>query len=375
MVKVSRVSLAISAALIASTIAAGGTVSAKGNGAEVSMLSATQQYKLVNVELDGKLLTFDQSAIIKDGSTLVPLRGVFEALKAEVAWNKTTRTVTAIKGETVVKLTVGESVAYVNGKAVTLASKAEIINNATLVPLRFVSEALGAKVSWQASTETVVITSASSSGGGSAGQVVNGIKVQYGQHTYGSQNQTEYDKVMKVVKEYADKYSTTEFDDGSRFSKQFELYITSGDRYTDYPQGTMYYMGLKVAEGRLGGLVEAGVSKAEIEKLHKTGIIAGNLMVSTGATDPGDGSPSSLYDLLYRGVADCDPDAFAYSAVYDALGYETMIVGGQGHADMFVKVGDSWYRPMGGTFTKSSISGALNSGGTVISAPTYGSSY
>ncbi|WP_165867584.1 stalk domain-containing protein [Paenibacillus pinisoli] len=73
------------------------------------------------------LLTLSyQSAIIKNGSIFVPLRGVFEALKADVKWDQATQTVTATKGNTTVVLTIGKTTATVNGKTVTLAAKAEI---------------------------------------------------------------------------------------------------------------------------------------------------------------------------------------------------------------------------------------------------------
>lgn len=121
--------------------------------------STTSGYKQVNVVIDGKLQTFSQPAIVKKGSTLVPLRGVFEALKADVSWNAKTGTVTATKGSIKIVLTVGKSVAYVNGKAVTLTAKAEIINGSTMVPLRFVSESLKANVSWDSNTFTATITS------------------------------------------------------------------------------------------------------------------------------------------------------------------------------------------------------------------------
>lgn len=296
--------------------------------------------------------------------------GYLKLLKAEVQWNQATQTVTATKGSTVIKLVIGKSTATINGKIVTLAAKAEVINGSTMVPLRFVAEALGAKVSWDAGSNTAVIKSVTTEVGG--GQVVSGIKVQYGKHDYGNKNQTEYDKSMKIVKDAVAKYSSTEFDGGGKFAKQFEMYL-NGEKYTDYASGSMNYMGLKIAEAKLGALVNAGVNKADVEKLHKAGLIAGDLI--RGVNDPGDGSPSSLYDLLVRGVTDCDPDAHAFSAVYDSLGYETMVIGGAGHADMFVKVGDSWYTPMGGTFVKGNFSGGLNSGSSVIAAPTYGSSF
>lgn len=110
------------------------------------------------VILDGKQLSFDVPPTIENGRTLVPLRAIFEALGAEVQWDGATQTVTATKGGTTIKLTVGGQ-AYKNGQPVTLDVPAKIINGRTLVPLRFVSEALGASVKWDGSTQTITITS------------------------------------------------------------------------------------------------------------------------------------------------------------------------------------------------------------------------
>jgi len=111
------------------------------------------------VILDGRTLTFDVPPIIENDRTLVPLRAIFEALGANVQWDGQTQTVTAVKGSTEAKLTIGSHIAYKKGQPVTLDVPAKIINDRTMVPLRFVSEALGAAVDWNGETQTVTITS------------------------------------------------------------------------------------------------------------------------------------------------------------------------------------------------------------------------
>jgi len=113
----------------------------------------------VSVVLDGDKLSFDVPPVIHDGRTLVPLRGIFEALGAEVQWDGATRTVTAVRDGTTVVLTIGAKTAHKNGAPVTLDVPAKIVSGRTLVPLRFVSESLGAGVRWVQETRTVVITS------------------------------------------------------------------------------------------------------------------------------------------------------------------------------------------------------------------------
>ncbi len=113
----------------------------------------------VNVVIDGKKQVYDQQPIIQNDRTLVPLRGIFETLGAEIEWDPVNRKVTATKGTTEVVVTIGSRQATVNKSIVQLDVAAQIINDRTLVPLRFVSEALGAEVGWDAATRTALITS------------------------------------------------------------------------------------------------------------------------------------------------------------------------------------------------------------------------
>ncbi len=112
------------------------------------------------VVLDGRALNFDVPPVVQDGRTLVPMRAVFEALGAQVGWDEATRTVTAAKGGTEIKLTLG-GMAFKNGSPVGLDVPARLVNGRTMVPLRFVSEALGCQVAWDGATRTVAITSGS----------------------------------------------------------------------------------------------------------------------------------------------------------------------------------------------------------------------
>jgi uncharacterized protein YkwD len=110
--------------------------------------------------VDNQLITFDVDPQIIQGRTLVPLRQIFEYFGADVTWDGETRTVTASTTTKKVQLGIGESTAYVNDKPVILDVPAIIISSRTMVPLRFISESLGAKVEWNGDTRTVLITTA-----------------------------------------------------------------------------------------------------------------------------------------------------------------------------------------------------------------------
>jgi len=110
----------------------------------------------VTVVIDGEILPAD--AYIVNSRTMVPLRAIFEALGADIAWNAETWTVTATKGPKVIILTVGDMGAFVDGEPVQLAVPPVLINSRTFVPLRFVSTALGAGVDWDGTNLRAIIT-------------------------------------------------------------------------------------------------------------------------------------------------------------------------------------------------------------------------
>ena len=112
----------------------------------------------VRVVLDGVELEFDAQPRIVNDRTLVPLRGIFEAMGATVLWNGDTETVTALRLDAVVKLVVGAGEARVNKEVKPLDVPARLIENRTFVPLRFISESMGAKVDWDDATKTVTVT-------------------------------------------------------------------------------------------------------------------------------------------------------------------------------------------------------------------------
>jgi hypothetical protein len=90
----------------------------------------------------------------------VPLRGVFEEMGAFVEWNAGTQTVTASRANSQVKLSIGSNTAWVDGMSVMMDAPARLVSGRTMVPLRFLSESLGATVQWVAPTRTVEITTA-----------------------------------------------------------------------------------------------------------------------------------------------------------------------------------------------------------------------
>lgn len=112
----------------------------------------------LQVYIDGKKM--QSEAKILQSRTMVPFRDVFEGLGAEkILWDKDTKTVTGIKGDTAVTLSIGNPVAFVNGQPETLEVEPTIVGSSTLVPLSFISQKMGYKVAWQGKSKMVQIMS------------------------------------------------------------------------------------------------------------------------------------------------------------------------------------------------------------------------
>lgn len=112
---------------------------------------------IIKVTVNGTPVISDQSPVIINGRTLVPLRGIFEALDIDPVWDGKTSTVTAGDKNVSLKLVIGSKSALVNNQVVQLDEPAIIIQGRTLVPARFIAETFGATVTWDAKTSTVVI--------------------------------------------------------------------------------------------------------------------------------------------------------------------------------------------------------------------------
>ncbi|MBE0467217.1 MAG: copper amine oxidase, partial [Candidatus Desulforudis sp.] len=138
----------------------GAVVNRPSSGAERRLANAFLVRYGVPVYLNETLLFFDVPALLDErgGRTMVPLRGIFEAVGAEVVWDQQTKRVTATRDGRTVSLVVGDKTAYVNGTAYQMDVPAGIYRDRTLVPLRFVGESLGAAVHWEAEPPTVYLS-------------------------------------------------------------------------------------------------------------------------------------------------------------------------------------------------------------------------
>ena len=106
----------------------------------------------------GNAVINDVAPVIVNGRTMLPIRFIAEALGATVDWNDAEKKVTIKSDDKEIVIYIGSDTAYINGVAEKLDVKAFIKDNRTYLPLRFISENLGADVQWIAEEKKVVIT-------------------------------------------------------------------------------------------------------------------------------------------------------------------------------------------------------------------------
>ncbi len=129
-------------------------------GALAAHDETTQQMGEILVYLEGEKLDLVQAPFIKEGRAMVPLRGIMEALEAEVQWSRANgvHTIVITRGIKTVQLTVDSQAAKIDGEAFRLDAAPEIVSDITFVPLRFVTEAFGAETRWDGQLRRIDIS-------------------------------------------------------------------------------------------------------------------------------------------------------------------------------------------------------------------------
>lgn len=121
--------------------------------------ATTPSTPVTAIYLDDRKLQLEAQPMLTNGTVLVPMRELFEEQGAKISWNSDTQTVKASKGDMVLTYHIGDRIAYKNGQSLSLNVPGQISAGYTMMPLRFVSEALGSSVKWDANTRSVRISS------------------------------------------------------------------------------------------------------------------------------------------------------------------------------------------------------------------------
>ncbi|MEM3385722.1 MAG: copper amine oxidase N-terminal domain-containing protein [Nitrososphaeria archaeon] len=109
-------------------------------------------------KIDGNLVYLETPAFIENGYTYVPIRFIGECFGANVSFKPELRAVIITYGSHQITLIVGSINAILDEKTYKLQAPPKIVEGRTFVPIRFISEAFGAKVEWEEKTKTITIT-------------------------------------------------------------------------------------------------------------------------------------------------------------------------------------------------------------------------
>ena len=127
----------------------------------ISMCTNISAHMEVKVTLDGNEIYFPDAKPFIDqrDRVLVPIRFVSEALGAFVDWENETRTAVIKQESDEIRYTVYQPMAYLNGEMMVMDTYGILKDERTMVPIRFISELLGCTVNWDEKNSTVVIAS------------------------------------------------------------------------------------------------------------------------------------------------------------------------------------------------------------------------
>ncbi|MDR2650561.1 MAG: hypothetical protein LBB94_12730 [Clostridiales bacterium] len=102
--------------------------------------------KYIPLIIDGTLI--DSEVILVNNRTFVPLRVLTETLGGSIEWDDATRAITIYKGYDIIRMVIGSAAVTVNDQETIIDVPPNIYNNYTYIPLRFIAESLGARVSY-----------------------------------------------------------------------------------------------------------------------------------------------------------------------------------------------------------------------------------
>lgn len=112
----------------------------------------------ISVSVNGAKQIYDQPPVTQNGRILVPIRGISERLGATVNWDSKAQTITIKNPGTTISLKIGSKTPVVNGTKTQIDVPAQLINGRTMVPLRFVAEALKAGVTFDSQSKLISVT-------------------------------------------------------------------------------------------------------------------------------------------------------------------------------------------------------------------------
>jgi hypothetical protein len=117
-------------------------------GFEFQQSAISKSLDLTEIFVDGRSISPDYAPKVINGRLLLPMRSICESIGCDVAWDATSRKAIITRDSRTVTLTIGSAAADVNGKVIMQEVPAQIIDDRTYIPIRFISEAFDQAVTW-----------------------------------------------------------------------------------------------------------------------------------------------------------------------------------------------------------------------------------
>jgi hypothetical protein len=130
----------------------------------------------ISLVVNGQTVQCSQAPQIINGRTFVPLRDLDDALGAQTTWDGKAQIITVSSSVYNISMTIGSTTLDVNGTPQQMDVAPVIIGSRTFLPARYVAQALGYGVSWDATSQSVIITSDSTSSQNIQGMIVQDVK-------------------------------------------------------------------------------------------------------------------------------------------------------------------------------------------------------
>lgn len=128
-------------------------------GAWAQEAQAAEALPAITITLDGKYLNPDVAPVIVNNRTLVPIKTIADSLNLQVSWDAPTQEVTLAGKDLLIKMRIGNNQAFKNGSIVTMDAPPLITSGRTMLPIGFISEALGCQVNWDNAARRIDIRS------------------------------------------------------------------------------------------------------------------------------------------------------------------------------------------------------------------------
>ncbi len=130
----------------------------EGIAAQLGGIDGVTPIGVNSIYLKNRDIKFDTPPVIKENRILIPVRAISEAMGAAVEWDGETKTVTIVKDNTTIVFKLTEGKVFVNDVETEIDVPGSIMNNRTMVPLRFIAEQLDIVVEWDSDTGTAILS-------------------------------------------------------------------------------------------------------------------------------------------------------------------------------------------------------------------------